>query len=337
MRDLLIGFVVSVLLHGLVLFVCFRSVDERKTTSGPYPIALYPELPARTLPAGDGDGVPGTDGFGQPAGASGASGTPASAGPASSEHGPAGPEFSASTRYVPAPDTSRSLVFSIGRRRPPAFSREALVRRKPRGDEVKERVASWFPSAGSVPGWTAPPDPTQEHLRKARGAAPTVPLSRTAMKPSAPMETKPPRFDFLPNTVQLDALAIVGRMQHPTQLDIYATLSPAFRISADGLDAQLDQLVSKGFLSRKKISPQNLLSVGTLFGGAQIEMSAKNRLNPLYAYTLNVDKTQILRFIDAQIYLLKESLRDSRVDSLAVRAKIRGLETAMLAMIGPME
>ncbi len=337
MRNLASGFVLSVLLHGLVLYICFHSAGGREPLSTPYTIALYPETMPGSIPSMGGDGGPDTGEFTRPSAGSGGLGTPVPAGRRPVGGEPGGAEFSASTRYVPVPDTSRSLLFAIGRHGASAFTREVLVRGKPTRDIAKERVASWFPSTGSGTGWTRPPDPTQEYLKKSRGAAPTFPLSGAASMPASREEKKPPRFDFIPNSVQLDAMTIVGRMANPTQLDIYANLNPSFRISADLLNGQLEVLVSKGFLSRKKISPENLLSVGTLFGGTQIEMSGKNRLNPLYAYALNVDKTQILRFIDAQIFVLKEILRESPSDSLAIRAKIAGLETALLAMVGGIE
>lgn len=131
-----------------------------------------------------------------------------------------------------------------------------------------------------------------------------------------------PQFDFIPNMAQIRAMTILYEKGKATQLDIYPLLDTSQPITAEGFDKHLETLVKKGFLTKKKISPELSFS---LFG-LPIEMSAKNRKNPLYQYEPKVEKTKIIDFLQAQLYLYQERHRAMPADSLSLIPKIKNLQ-----------
>ncbi|MFH1943745.1 MAG: hypothetical protein ABIL68_16710, partial [bacterium] len=76
---------------------------------------------------------------------------------------------------------------------------------------------------------------------------PTRPYKKTEKR-------NPPRFDFIPTEAQIQALIHLYKKGHATQLDIYASLDADQPITAERFNAQLEDLVQKGFLTQKKIS-----------------------------------------------------------------------------------
>lgn len=138
-----------------------------------------------------------------------------------------------------------------------------------------------------------------------------------------------PQFDFIPTKAQIQALSFLYKKKKATQLDIYSAFDTTLPITAEGLNQNLNVLLKKGFLFRKKISPENTFS----FFGIPIEMSRKNRLNPVYLYQPKVSRTKIMTYLQARLYLLKEKLRSAPTDSSKIIPKIQDLQEKIQILI----
>jgi len=124
-------------------------------------------------------------------------------------------------------------------------------------------------------------------------------LSRLKKKPE-------PAFDFIPTKVQTEALAHLFHAHRATQMTLYRSLDEGNTVTAEGLDRELETLVSKGFLKKKKISPENILMILTPVGSIPIEMSKTNRLNPLYLYEAAIEKTRLMHYLQSRMSYLKD-------------------------------
>ena len=131
-----------------------------------------------------------------------------------------------------------------------------------------------------------------------------------------------PQFDFIPTETQIRAMDVLYTKKKATQLEIYPMLDTSQPITAEGLNRQLEVLINKGFLSRKKISPEYHF---VLFG-TPVEISSKNRKNQLYLYESNVNKKKLLDFLQAQLYLNQDELRAHPADSLTIMSRIHSFQ-----------
>ena len=139
----------------------------------------------------------------------------------------------------------------------------------------------------------------------------------------------PIQFDFIPSEAQLQSLRQLYKKGKASQLELYPNLILLKPITAEDFNKSLDMLTNKGFVSRKKISPENILYVQ----GIPIELSAKNRKNPVYLYTVNVGMIQTITYLQAKLYHLKEELAASIADSLKLRNQIRNLNDKIQILI----
>ena len=139
----------------------------------------------------------------------------------------------------------------------------------------------------------------------------------------------PVQFDFIPSEAQLQSLRQLFHKGKASQLELYPNLILSRPITAEDFNRSLDMLVKKGFVSRKKISPENILYVQ----GIPIELSARNRKNPVYLYTVNVRKNQTITYLQAKLYQLKEELAASMADSPKLRNQIRDLNDKIQILI----
>jgi len=339
MKNLTIGFLISMVLHSLCLFF-FLHDHEKVKYREVISIGLYPELAAQSpFPENEASSetrAPSStvsQAGGAPTGGNPSATAPEPGdrpGPSATVSGPEGIEYSKEPRYIPVPDTSRSILYTW--RKSELHFKEALTGKQYSGGDVKKKVESWF-SSGGTGSSPVRPDPAADHMKSRRGASPVLALPSVRPPETKKVEQNPPKFDFLPNPVQLNAMALLYKTKQATQVDLYADLDGSLLVTAEGLNANLEYLVKKGFLRRKKVSPENPLAIGSLFGGATIEMSRKNKLNPLYLYTPTVDRTTLISFFQAQIFLLKEKVQTSPSDSLYLRFQIDNLQDMVQVLI----
>ena len=139
----------------------------------------------------------------------------------------------------------------------------------------------------------------------------------------------PVQFNFIPSEAQLQSLRQLYEKGKVSQLELYPNLLLSRPITAEDFDKSLEMLVKKGFVTRKKISPENILYVQ----GIPIELSSKNRKNPVYLYTANIDKNQTITYLQARLYQLKEEMAASMADSLKLRNKILDLNKKIQILI----
>ena len=112
-------------------------------------------------------------------------------------------------------------------------------------------------------------------------------------------------------------------------MDIYPGLETEDPITAEHFDRSLERLYDKGILQREKVSPENLLVIATPVAALPIETSATNRKNPVYNYSLNVEKAQILAYLDSRLLTLEESLKKTPADSLQIRRQIKRVRSRL--------
>ncbi|MCK5148837.1 hypothetical protein KAR48_18935 [bacterium] len=171
---------------------------------------------------------------------------------------------------------------------------------------------------------TAPVDEVDQMIKKQNGEAN---IAKMTGMPTNIVKVRKPKFDFIPTEDQIRALSWLFEQGEGTQIDIYPTIKTDTPITARGFDRSMEKLTNKGFITREKVSPQNHLNLVTPIGGIEIEMSAKNRRNPVFNYTLNVKKKQVLAFLDSQILLLQEKGQQARTDSTRINKQIAALQS----------
>ncbi len=129
-----------------------------------------------------------------------------------------------------------------------------------------------------------------------------------------PDKVYPVQLDFMPDPVHVMIMAHLFDQGTAHQNNIYASLPDSVKITAEILNQSLEFLYKKGILTRKKISAENKLIV--LF--FPIELSQKNRKNPLYLYEPAIKKTTL------KIYL--NSLRKEPQESENINTKLANVQ-----------
>ncbi len=191
------------------------------------------------------------------------------------------------------------------------------------------RVRDWWKSGWDFSGTRPTADAVGEMMRKRSGLT-------DVFRPNAPQpkpEKNAVRFDFMPSEVQVRAMASVYRKEKPTQKDLYLDLDAGGPMTASIFNRELEFLVSKGFLTRKKISPQNLLMLVTPVGAVPVEMSRLNRLNPVYEYKAQVDRSRLLAYLQSHQTRLRDRLAHAAAeDSAAAARSLAECERGMAAL-----
>lgn len=128
------------------------------------------------------------------------------------------------------------------------------------------------------------------------------------------------KIDFIPSPEQLAALDFIWNAQKKvTDQEIYASLDSSVRVTSEDMNRILAGLARRGILSRKIVSPQNEFTIMTPLGSQGIEMSAKNRRNRVYEYKANIEREDMVRYLNAALYRIEHGLTrrfSTRHDSL---------------------
>ncbi|MBN2030922.1 hypothetical protein JW824_11845 [bacterium] len=164
----------------------------------------------------------------------------------------------------------------------------------------------------------------------ADGGQPLLILEKIVSFLKQQMDKKyPPQFNFVPSETQLNIISILSSRENATQLEIYSLLSSKPPITNEILNKDLDLLTYKGFLTREKISPQQIFD----FFGIPIEMSHKNQLNSVYRYNLNIKEQELISYLQSRLYLLEEKLQTDPPDSSVIISKINTLQQKIFSLI----
>lgn len=180
-----------------------------------------------------------------------------------------------------------------------------------------------------VPPAPRPGDDVVEWLQRREGWSRTPAIESSDTREGSDIE---PRFDFIPSRAQIEALAYLFRNDEATQIDLYAHLDPAAGVTAAHFDDELAFLVRKGFVTRKKISPQNILMAGAAGFAVPIELSRKNRLNPVWDYRPRVDRIRLRHYLQSRLFLLEERFKTSPSDS-SLSEEIRSVKTVLSILV----
>lgn len=112
----------------------------------------------------------------------------------------------------------------------------------------------------------------------------------------------------LPTLLEIDVLGKLWQKGAVADLNLYATLDTTYHITSADFYRILETMNSRGWLTRKKISPENILTIATPVGGIPVEMSPKNRRNPVYEYRPAIDKAFVMRALNLAVFNLEDSL-----------------------------
>jgi hypothetical protein len=318
MRRLTIAFLISTMLHVLVFFVAFRHRGGEKPSSDGPMLIMYPEwIPIENTPADSrtsdsggsstgrsAPGYPGEPGLSEDAAAEGASG--------GGESAPAG---------IPVPKPMVPL-------RSP-FAVHGTSAKAKTDSLTAGRVADWF-AEQDFSGVKAFHDAVDERIQRRAGGSDVFSPWKGRTAESHREEKNPIQLDFLPDETHVQVMSTLYEKGKATQKDLYLALDPSIPMTAGLLNKQLDFLVETGLLTRKKISPENLLGIATPFGVIPVEMSRKNKLNPVYEYKTQVEREKIMAYLQSNEFLLHERLKKAAPkDTAMVQRLIRRCEKGM--------
>ncbi|MFQ5824205.1 MAG: hypothetical protein ACE5JB_09140 [bacterium] len=149
----------------------------------------------------------------------------------------------------------------------------------------------------------------QDLLRKNRDVAPVILISpllsqgiKSLIKKLNPPNKKLLGSDFpIPKDIEIDILKILWTYSAATPSDIYAQMDSSWPVTSEDLHKILGEMVERGFVARKKISPSNEFNI---FGIARIEMSSKNRKNKDYVYWPLIPKEKLITYLEARRFLV---------------------------------
>ncbi|MCI0512543.1 hypothetical protein L0128_04970 [candidate division KSB1 bacterium] len=134
-----------------------------------------------------------------------------------------------------------------------------------------------------------------------------------------PAATKVNPITNPPSVTEIYIFQQLWRHPRTTDLELYSALDTSFQLTRTDFDQILELMAQKNWLSREKISPENLFTIMTPIGPQYIEMSAQNRKNPVYAYRARLSHDEILRALDIALFGYEEFSRLQPDSSIAKR------------------
>ncbi len=157
-------------------------------------------------------------------------------------------------------------------------------------------------------------DPIGDELRRRQAdVSPTIPLNQAIESLVQSLrKTDKKRSDenlAIPTDMEIDILKVLWVEGGATASEIYSKLDTGTVIFAEELQDVLANMVDRGFLDRKQLSPANEFS---LFGIAKIELSSKNRKNKVYLYWPIVTREKLFTYLDAQRYMALVSAQNDQ-------------------------
>ena len=119
-------------------------------------------------------------------------------------------------------------------------------------------------------------------------------------------------YQYIPTTSQCRILSLLDSLIETDQLELYLRFNQESEITMEAFLREMNQLYKKGFVKRKKISPQQLFS----FFGVPIETSQKNRRNPVYSFHIQVDQAIVKRYLESKLDELSQKKILCAADSI---------------------
>ena len=166
-----------------------------------------------------------------------------------------------------------------------------------------------------------------------------VAFSAFSQKPE-PKQQKRPRIISEPTKLELDVLTMLWTQGEQNQMDLYRKLDKDLPTTASDFDIALEKMTEKGFLARQKTSPEDLLHILTPVGTTSIEKNELNRKNPVYQYSSVITREEVLRYLDALLYQLRERTAEQEILAQADTFHIKSLEEKIIKILetsGPLK
>lgn len=132
--------------------------------------------------------------------------------------------------------------------------------------------------------------------------------------PEREEKTYKTKYDFVPSKIQIQALKLLSEDRASDQLNLYSRLKTTEPTTMETFIREMDLLYKKGFVTRKKISPENVFNGF----GIPVEMDQKNRKNPVYQYTLQIDPETLVHYLESRLDLIKEEGASLPSDSITI-------------------
>lgn len=152
-----------------------------------------------------------------------------------------------------------------------------------------------------------------------------APLIKACENPLIPVrnttgiQVKTIKFDFIPTPSQIHILDHLFRANQATQIELYASADSCNQWTYQQFQGCMDALFDKGWISREKISPEQIFN----FFGLPIEMSLRNKKNPLYQYKPNISRQVLIRYIESHRQKVRDYQLYSKSDSLQFESQIQ--------------
>ncbi|MBN1782064.1 hypothetical protein JW948_13105 [bacterium] len=131
-------------------------------------------------------------------------------------------------------------------------------------------------------------------------------------------------FNFIPDRAQIRILDLLFRVSGATQNDVYIQSDSVF-LSFREMENSLERLFESGWISREKISPEH----NFMFFGIPIEMSRKNRKNPVYLYKPLISRETLIRYLQS----VKQQCIDDSVGTDSTATGIRELNENLCTLV----
>jgi len=119
-----------------------------------------------------------------------------------------------------------------------------------------------------------------------------------------------------PSLTEISVLNQLWKSGSKRDYELFVNLDTTLKITLQDLNQILSHMTQKGWLSREKVSPENLFTIATPVGAMQIEMSKLNRKNPVFEYQPRVRKYEVLTALDI-------ALNRFRTDSSSINEEKR--------------
>jgi hypothetical protein len=237
-------------------------------------------------------------------------------------------EISPESEKIPIPFMDQQQLISV---KEPSWAdvvQKAKQKAEGRTSKISQTIQTVTPFQSLVFDPNAPKnDIVADQIRKQElGMLPL--LFKPTMQPEGSV-MNPVQFDFIPSEAQLQSLNQLFDKGEASQLELYPNLTLSKQITAEDFDESLDMLVKKGFVSRKKISPQNILYVQSI----PIELSPKNHRNPVFSYRVNVKRIHMITYLQATLQQYREKQILSAADSTELQTQIEDLNSKIQILI----
>jgi len=111
----------------------------------------------------------------------------------------------------------------------------------------------------------------------------------------------------IPTLLEIDVLNNLWTFGQETDHRLYAALDTTYQITLIDFNRILDVMTKTGWLVRQKISPENIFTIATPLGGIPVEMSAKNRRNPVFSYRPVISQEMVMRALNLAAFHLEDA------------------------------